>query len=32
MTDTGPQTAGGKVRWHFTMSTDGFVADRVIAR
>ena len=26
MTDTGPQTAGGKVLWHFTMSLDGFVA------
>ncbi|HEV7980555.1 dihydrofolate reductase family protein [Amycolatopsis sp.] len=26
MTDTEPQTAGGKVLWHFTMSLDGFVA------
>ena len=26
MTDTGPQTAAGKVLWHFTMSLDGFVA------
>jgi dihydrofolate reductase len=26
MIDTGPQTAGGKVLWHFTMSLDGFVA------
>lgn len=26
MTDTGPQTAGGNVLWHFTMSLDGFVA------
>ncbi|QXJ23099.1 dihydrofolate reductase family protein [Actinomadura graeca] len=26
MGDTGPQTAGGKVLWHFTMSLDGFVA------
>jgi len=26
MTDIGPQTAGGKVLWHFTMSLDGFVA------
>ena len=26
MTDAGPQTAGGKVLWHFTMSLDGFVA------
>jgi dihydrofolate reductase len=26
MTDTGPQAAGGKVLWHFTMSLDGFVA------
>ncbi len=26
MSDTGPQTAGGKVLWHFTMSLDGFVA------
>ena len=26
MTDTQPQTAGGKVLWHFTMSLDGFVA------
>jgi len=24
--DTEPQTAGGKVLWHFTMSLDGFVA------
>lgn len=24
--DTQPQTAGGKVLWHFTMSLDGFVA------
>jgi dihydrofolate reductase len=24
--DTKPQTAGGKVLWHFTMSLDGFVA------
>jgi dihydrofolate reductase len=26
MDDFGPQTAGGKVLWHFTMSLDGFVA------
>ncbi|MEW1832122.1 dihydrofolate reductase family protein [Streptomyces sp. NPDC088196] len=26
LTDTGPQTAAGKVLWHFTMSLDGFVA------
>ena len=26
MIDTEPQTAGGKVLWHFTMSPDGFVA------
>ena len=26
MTDTEPQTASGKVLWHFTMSLDGFVA------
>jgi dihydrofolate reductase len=26
MYDTTPQTAGGKVLWHFTMSLDGFVA------
>jgi dihydrofolate reductase len=26
MTDTSPQTAAGKVLWHFTMSLDGFVA------
>ncbi len=26
MTDIGPQTAGGKVLWHFTISLDGFVA------
>jgi dihydrofolate reductase len=26
MTDTQPQTADGKVLWHFTMSLDGFVA------
>src|SRR5580693_3757960 len=26
MTDAGPQTAGGKMLWHFTMSLDGFVA------
>ena len=26
MRDTEPQTAGGKVLWHFTMSVDGFVA------
>ena len=26
MNDTAPQTAGGKVLWHFTMSLDGFVA------
>jgi dihydrofolate reductase len=26
VTDIGPQTAGGKVLWHFTMSLDGFVA------
>jgi dihydrofolate reductase len=26
MSDTGPQTAAGKVLWHFTMSLDGFVA------
>jgi hypothetical protein len=25
MNDTAPQTAGGKVLWHFTMSLDGFV-------
>jgi dihydrofolate reductase len=25
MSDTAPQTAGGKVLWHFTMSLDGFV-------
>lgn len=24
--DTEPQTAAGKVLWHFTMSLDGFVA------
>ncbi|WP_280231697.1 dihydrofolate reductase family protein [Nocardia cyriacigeorgica] len=24
--DTAPQTAGGKVLWHFSMSLDGFVA------
>jgi hypothetical protein len=28
MNDTGPQTASGKVLWHFTMSLDGFVAGR----
>jgi dihydrofolate reductase len=28
MNDTEPQTAGGKVLWHFTMSLDGFVAGR----
>jgi dihydrofolate reductase len=26
MSDTEPQTAGGKVLWHFLMSLDGFVA------
>jgi dihydrofolate reductase len=26
MTDPGPQSAGGKVLWHFLMSLDGFVA------
>src|SRR2546430_16170677 len=26
MRDTEPQTAGGKVLWHFLMSLDGFVA------
>jgi dihydrofolate reductase len=26
MSDTDPQTADGKVLWHFTMSLDGFVA------
>jgi dihydrofolate reductase len=26
MNDTQPQTAGGKVLWHFLMSLDGFVA------
>ena len=26
MSDTEPQTAGGKVLWHFTMSLGGFVA------
>jgi len=26
MNDTEPQTAGGKMLWHFTMSLDGFVA------
>ncbi|WP_406121371.1 dihydrofolate reductase family protein [Streptomyces sp. NBC_00989] len=26
LTDTEPQTAAGKVLWHFTMSLDGFVA------
>ena len=26
MNDTEPQTADGKVLWHFTMSVDGFVA------
>ncbi|MCU1687365.1 MAG: Bifunctional deaminase-reductase protein [Amycolatopsis sp.] len=26
MNDTEPQTAGGKVLWHFLMSLDGFVA------
>ena len=26
MNDTKPQTADGKVLWHFTMSLDGFVA------
>jgi dihydrofolate reductase len=26
MADTRPQTASGKVLWHFTMSIDGFVA------
>jgi dihydrofolate reductase len=26
MADTEPQTATGKVLWHFTMSLDGFVA------
>ncbi|MGI5283622.1 dihydrofolate reductase family protein [Nonomuraea polychroma] len=26
MSDTEPQTAGGKVLWHFAMSLDGFVA------
>ena len=24
--DTEPQTAAGKVLWHFTMSLDGFIA------
>ena len=24
--EAGPQTAGGKVLWHFTMPLDGFVA------
>ena len=28
MTNTAPQTAEGKVLWHFTMSLDGFVAGR----
>jgi dihydrofolate reductase len=28
MADTEPQTAGGKVLWHFLMSLDGFVAGR----
>jgi hypothetical protein len=28
MSDAGPQTAGGKVLWDFTMSLDGFVAGR----
>ncbi len=28
MSDTEPQTAAGKVLWHFTMSLDGFVAGR----
>ncbi|MEO3860565.1 hypothetical protein [Acrocarpospora sp. B8E8] len=26
MNDIEPQTANGKVLWHFTMSLDGFVA------
>ena len=26
MKDTAPQTAGGKVLWHFSMSLDGFIA------
>jgi dihydrofolate reductase len=26
MNDTAPQTAGGKMLWHFAMSLDGFVA------
>jgi riboflavin biosynthesis pyrimidine reductase len=26
MTETEPQTADGKVLWHFLMSLDGFVA------
>ena len=26
MADTQPQTASGKVLWHFTVSLDGFVA------
>ncbi|MGN9846563.1 hypothetical protein ACTMTI_51505 [Nonomuraea sp. H19] len=26
MNDIEPQTSGGKVLWHFTMSLDGFVA------
>ena len=26
MSDTKPQTADGKVLWHFAMSLDGFVA------
>ena len=28
MSDTEPQTAGGKVLWHFTMSLDGCVPRR----
>ena len=28
MGDTTPQTADGKVLFHFAMSLDGFVADR----
>jgi hypothetical protein len=29
MSDTEPQTADGKVLWHFAMSLDGFVAVNV---
>jgi hypothetical protein len=28
MANTEPLAAAGKVLWHFTMSLDGFVADR----